>query len=176
MSLMNFYSSFEPKLDIAGAEAYVDENRHERELAETEAAEEAAIAVKVAADFAPLRPVYESSPPATEDIVFGPVTYEMLYNHDSSMAFTVENPLGLQYTFKVTKADHRDAYFVALYTPEKRRKKHRYLFMVVEDRSIIFTKKSTVTLDDLETKIYMWAVKLLKAEKPLPTGYRIFSS
>lgn len=88
--------------------------------------------------------------------------------------FTVSNPKGIYYTFKVVKAKFKNSaglysFFIKLLISP-----YEYAYMgVVKDYGVTLTRKSKYKKDTLPYKIADWAVNLVLLDKKLPDGYKI---
>lgn len=93
--------------------------------------------------------------------------------------FTVSNPEGKHYTFKVKRTKHKNAngkykFFISYLTgPDF----YTYLGMVVSPHDgyghVTLTQASKLNILSLPFKVSNWAVKHIFTEKPLPEGYKV---
>jgi len=93
--------------------------------------------------------------------------------------FTVSNPEGEHYTFKVKKTKHKNnngkySFFISILTgPDF----YTYLGMVVSPYDgyghVTLTRKSKFNIISLPFKVSNWAVKHVMADVPLPKGYKV---
>jgi hypothetical protein len=84
--------------------------------------------------------------------------------------FTVSNPQGTRYTFRIRKPKPDMPFFVSLLTGPDNESSYTYLGIYVPQiQAIRLTSKSRYTEDSLPVKVLRWAVKLPK----LPEGYAI---
>jgi hypothetical protein len=97
--------------------------------------------------------------------------------------FTVSNPQGEHYTFKVNRPKHeldrsqmgiqRPApYFIRVLTGPDNENSYTYLGMVKED-GVHLTKASKYTKDSKPYRVADWAVRGILAGGDLPDGYNI---
>lgn len=99
--------------------------------------------------------------------------------------FTVANPTGEHYTFKVNrkdpdpKSDYPDSgvvFFVSLLTGPDNGSDYTYMGMVNPDRSNLWvrlTRASRYTADSKPVRVINWALGLLSKGQDLPAGYTI---
>lgn len=95
--------------------------------------------------------------------------------------FTVANPTGERYTYKITKKDpdpgsryQQPTYFVAVLTGSDNESDYTYLGLVsMAARTVITTKASRYAADSKIVRVAQWAVALLLQGKPVPAGYGI---
>jgi len=92
--------------------------------------------------------------------------------------FTVSNPTGTRYTFKVSKPrDKEDCpFFVSLLTGPDNWANYTYMGIYVkqgENFVLKLTAKSRYTDDTLPVKVFRWVSNVLQANQDLPTGYTI---
>jgi hypothetical protein len=91
--------------------------------------------------------------------------------------FTVGNPKGQHYTFKVTaKADQHagnpPVYFVSLLTGPQNTSDYDYLGMFnPATADVLLTKKSRFTEQAESVKVVRWALRQVCAGRALPAGY-----
>ena len=89
--------------------------------------------------------------------------------------FTVSNPEGDHYTYKVKKTKNKNihgkySFFISILTgPDY----YTYLGMVLETCEVTLTKKSKYKADTRAFKVANWAVQHVMANVPLPEGYEI---
>lgn len=88
--------------------------------------------------------------------------------------FTVANPTGERYTFRIGRKEEKQPFFVGLLTgPDN---EHSYTYLGVfnpETNEVRLTKKSRYTPDSKPVKVVQWAVKKVAAQSDLPDGYSI---
>lgn len=93
--------------------------------------------------------------------------------------FTVSNPTGERYTYKIRhkKADDRwpETWFANLLTGPNNMSDYTYMGMVKPDTPVIvhLTKASRYTEDSKPLKVLRWALKKVWAGEALPAGYKI---
>lgn len=94
--------------------------------------------------------------------------------------FTVSNPEGKHYTYRVTAPDDQNelkpVWFVGCLTGPNNTEDYSYLGLLVEDKNqlkVIWTKKSKFDKEGQAVKVVQWAVGLIWNERPLPPGYKI---
>jgi len=94
--------------------------------------------------------------------------------------FSVHNPKGQQYTFKVTRKDHFNGgniYFVKLMYGPDNENDFRYLGILNPLKGTIrLTQKSKFTYDSMAVKVLQWALKNIWMNRELPEGYGINSN
>lgn len=87
--------------------------------------------------------------------------------------FTVQNPEGQRYTYRVNRSRDGRCYFVALLTGPDNTSDYRYLGLLdVAQWSIRLTAKSGFLPDSLPVKVARWALSRIVAGN-LPEGYKI---
>lgn len=93
--------------------------------------------------------------------------------------FTVSNPKGEHYTFKVKRTKHKDMndkykFFISVLTGSDY---YTYLGMVVSPHDgyghVTLTKASKFNILSILFKVSNWAVEHVFADVPLPDGYKI---
>jgi hypothetical protein len=95
--------------------------------------------------------------------------------------FTVANPQGDRFTFKVTRKDPQPGsrftdptYFVALMTGSNNETDYTYLgILKAQTGTVILTKGSQFAADHLAVKVAQWAVALVWKNQAVPAGYAI---
>jgi len=98
--------------------------------------------------------------------------------------FTVSNPKGERYTFKITRKDpeemsryQRSIYFAALLTGPDNTSNYTYMGVfdpATEDPKMLrLTKASKYTADSLPVRVFNWAVRILMDDRELPIGYSV---
>lgn len=97
--------------------------------------------------------------------------------------FTVANPTGEHYTFKVTRkeADERfdrrgdglPTYFVKLLTGPDNGSDYTYLGILGSNGAVKLTKASHYTDDTKPVRVIRWAMGLIFAGRSLPAGYKV---
>jgi hypothetical protein len=87
--------------------------------------------------------------------------------------FTVSNPIGDHYTYKITKKE-KGPFFVALLTGPDNTSDYTYLGIYHPGkRSITLTAKSKFTETSTPVRVIRWAIIMIKDGKGLPRGYTI---
>lgn len=90
--------------------------------------------------------------------------------------FTVSNPEGQHYTYKVVLSKGKDGYppthFIHALTGPDNSKSYTYMGMVMPD-GVRLTRASKYTTDSLIYKVANWAVRLTISGKQPPAGYDI---
>lgn len=90
---------------------------------------------------------------------------------------TVKSPKGGHYTYKVSKADDADRWFVSLLTGPDNTYNYTYLGMLQLDMSmpatIRLTGASKLNADSTPVKVAAWAFWHVLLDKPLPPGYSV---
>ena len=91
--------------------------------------------------------------------------------------FTVSNPEGKHYTYKVQKAKtqlypDRPAFFIKALTGADNENSYTYLGMVKET-GVRLTRASKYHADSTIYRVAHWAVKHIINGVPVPTGYKI---
>lgn len=94
--------------------------------------------------------------------------------------FTVSNPAGEHYTFRVTKPRDFKAeypvYFVSLLTGPDNTSDYTYAGLIdTKSGGIRLTQKSGITAEAKSYKVGNWAIKRVynEVKEPLPEGYKI---
>lgn len=93
--------------------------------------------------------------------------------------FTVKNPAGERYTFKVTKAKEdgsgrKPCWFVAVFTGSANESESAYTYAGLLDAAtggIITTRGSRFAKDSVPVKVAAWAMRHVWAGQQLPAGY-----
>lgn len=90
--------------------------------------------------------------------------------------FTVTNPEGKYYTFKITtpksSSDSRPTYFIKVLTGADNENSYTYLGMLINN-NVHLTRASKYTKDSTIYKVANWAVHGILSGGTLPAGYRI---
>lgn len=85
--------------------------------------------------------------------------------------FTVSNPKGDHYTFRIGRREENQPFFVSLMTGTDNESSFTYLGLFnPETNEVRLTRKSRYTDDTLPVKVIRWAVKAVAANK-VPAGY-----
>lgn len=88
--------------------------------------------------------------------------------------FTVQNPKGQHYTFKVRQPKPDMPHFVSLLTGPDNENSFTYLGILFGDTgAFILTRKSTMTPDSMPVKVINFAFRCLWGKQVLPEGYQI---
>ncbi len=88
--------------------------------------------------------------------------------------FTISNPKGERYTFRISKTKNADTFFVALLTGPENISDYTYLGLLLADKSeVILTAKSKFTPESLPYQVIKWAIKIIWKGKEVPEGYKI---
>lgn len=87
--------------------------------------------------------------------------------------FTVANPQGTHYTFRITKKED-SPFFVSLLTGPDNTYSYTYLGIYNPSQGkVILTKKSKFTEQSTPVKVVRWAITNVLQEQPVPNGYSI---
>ena len=87
--------------------------------------------------------------------------------------FTVTNPMGKHYTYKIRHPDKKP-FFVSLLTGPDNCTNYTYLGMYIpQNKTVKLTEKSKFTEDSTPVKVIRWAIQMIADNKPLPKGYSI---
>lgn len=95
--------------------------------------------------------------------------------------FTVSNPGGDRWTFKVTKKESTNprypdpTYFVAFLSGSDNTSSYSYLGLLVEG-GLKLTAKSAAGADSQVAKVASWALKIVTGGLALPEGYSILNA
>lgn len=88
--------------------------------------------------------------------------------------FTVQNPKGEHYTFKVRQPKPDQPFFVSLLTGPDNVNSFTYLGILFGDTGdFILTRKSTMTPASLPIRVINFALRCLWGKQVLPEGYQI---
>lgn len=86
--------------------------------------------------------------------------------------FTVSNPKGQRYTFKINKLKDKDVYFVSLLTGPENTRDYTYLGLLLPDKAEVrLTAKSKYTEESLPVKVIRWLIKIVWKGQTVPEGY-----
>ncbi len=93
--------------------------------------------------------------------------------------FTVKNPVGEWYTFRVSRkeasASYPEAWFVSLLTGPDNTASYTYLGMLSPTTGEVrLTARSLYRDDTKPVMVVRWLLKLLWSGKPLPDGYECY--
>jgi hypothetical protein len=87
--------------------------------------------------------------------------------------FTVTNPSGKHYTFRIRKPKPEMPFFVQLLTGPDNTEDFTYMGVYVPaKREMRLTQKSKVDPDSIPVRVFNWAVKMVEAGT-VPEGYKI---
>jgi len=87
--------------------------------------------------------------------------------------FTVANPHGKHYTFKIRKKKDMP-YFVSLLTGPDNYANYTYLGIYIPAHAEVrLSTKSRYNAESLPVKVVRWAIKMIHEGKELPEGYSI---
>ena len=87
--------------------------------------------------------------------------------------FTVANPTGKHYTYKITKKE-KTPFFVSLLTGEDNTSDYTYMGLYrPQDHSLKLTAKSKFNDDTTPVKDIRWAILKVAKGEPIPDGYSI---
>ena len=92
--------------------------------------------------------------------------------------FTIHNPNGQQYTYKVVKKTYRNSpiYFVNLLTGPNNLSDFTYIGVLDPDKGEVrLTRGSRLTSDSLPVKVIRWAIKHIWIGSEFPPGYGVAS-
>lgn len=88
--------------------------------------------------------------------------------------FTVANPAGEYYTFRVVKAEgEKPLWFIGLLTGPDNGSDYTYLGILTSDGQVRLTKKSHYTEETKPVRVIRWLIGLLDNNRPLPDGYTL---
>jgi hypothetical protein len=93
--------------------------------------------------------------------------------------FTISNPSGTHFTFRVQQSEGNDRYgpatFVKLLTGPDNTSDYSYLGILEENNPVIvrLTGKSCAGEDAMSVKVIRWAMKLILSGRDLPAGYAV---
>jgi hypothetical protein len=87
--------------------------------------------------------------------------------------FTVSNPKGERYTFRIGRKEETQPFFVSLMTGPDNESSFTYMGIFnPANNEVRLTRKSRYTEDTLPVKVVRWALKAVSANK-VPEGYTI---
>ncbi len=87
--------------------------------------------------------------------------------------FTVSNPKGDHYTFRIGRREETQPLFVSLMTGPDNESSFTYMgIFSPETNEVRLTQKSKYTEDTLPVKVIRWAIKAVATQK-IPAGYSI---
>lgn len=88
--------------------------------------------------------------------------------------FTVANPVGEHYTYKIDHPSKDKPYFVSLLTGPDNVEGYTYLGLYNPDRrQIVLTAKSRHGEDSKPVRVLRWAIRKVASGERLPEGYAI---
>jgi hypothetical protein len=88
--------------------------------------------------------------------------------------FTVSNPSGIHYTYKIRKPSEEMPFFVSLLSGPDNENNFNYLGIYDPNKGTIrLTKKSRYKEDSLPVKVIRWAIAIINKNLPIPEGYAI---
>jgi len=91
--------------------------------------------------------------------------------------FTVSNPEGKRYTFKVEKPDrYRGEYFASVMTGSDNEASYSYVAMMSEAGNLRTTRGSKMPETDVRFKVLKWALDVVFGRRKAPDGYAIEGS
>ena len=87
--------------------------------------------------------------------------------------FTVSNPTGEHYTFKILHKKN-NPFFVSLLTGPNNTSDFTYLGVYVpQNKTVVLTTKSKFKENTTPVKVIRWAIKKIASGDPVPKGYTI---
>ena len=90
--------------------------------------------------------------------------------------FTVSNPQGERYTYKIRKKPDTPYFASVLYGPDNYTN-YRYLGVYIPNHQgrpeLRLTRKSHYSEESRQARVFAWAIQVIHGEKELPTGYSI---
>jgi len=88
--------------------------------------------------------------------------------------FTVSNPKGEHYTFRIGRSRDDQPLFVGLLTGPNNENDYTYMGIYdPQNHSVRLTAKSKYKEDSVPTKVIRWGIRQVVESKPLPAGYSI---
>jgi hypothetical protein len=89
--------------------------------------------------------------------------------------FTVTNPAGIRYTFKVSKPEERfnGEYFASVMKGSDNENDYRYIGMLSESGALRYTKGTKFGSETTEAKVLRFAVAILLGLRTVPEGYTL---
>jgi hypothetical protein len=94
--------------------------------------------------------------------------------HGGKAIFTVSNPQGDHYTFKIHKPIKSAPFFVTLLTGPDNTQDYVYMGLFIPQHvEVRLTEKSKYKEDSTPVKVIRWAIKRVYEKKPFPQGYAI---
>lgn len=153
-SLLSFYSSFSDDNDDENKSQSEQQMRDELD-SELNANQEVSYPVPVELE---QKPAFECS-------------FEFL--KAGKAKFTVSNPLGVHYTFQVSKIRDKNEFFVGVLTGPDNQTDYTYMAVLTESNQLRFTSKSGFKADEMPSKVFNWVLKVLAGKAKIPDGYAI---
>ena len=90
--------------------------------------------------------------------------------------FTVENPKGDYYTFKVVKKEqnafYHETFFIKVMTGSDNERNYTYVGVLRRNGTIVLTRGSKLARTDIRVRVAEWAMRAM-ITGTLPDGYRI---
>lgn len=91
--------------------------------------------------------------------------------------FTVSNPTGDRYTFRIGRKTEEQPFFVSLLTGSDNENNYTYLGLYNhKSHWVALTPKSKFKEDSLPVKVVRWAIKKITSHSTPPFGYSIIHS
>ena len=87
--------------------------------------------------------------------------------------FTVSNPNGEHYTFRIRQPDENAPFFLSWLSGPDNEASYSYLGILQREGGILLTRKSKAWRGDKVYKVAAWAIAIVQHDKPLPEGYMI---
>lgn len=88
--------------------------------------------------------------------------------------FTVSNPTGEHYTYKILKPDSASPFFVSLLAGPNNTEDFTYIGVFMPQMATLkMTRASEMNENSMPVKVFKWAVQQLFLKKEIPEGYRI---
>lgn len=95
---------------------------------------------------------------------------ELSFLNAGSATFTIANPEGKRYTYKVKESKKLKRTFVYMLTGNNNETDYTYIGMLVYNE-LLLTAKSKFTCDSLPIKVFNYALELIKGNKEKKSGY-----
>lgn len=87
--------------------------------------------------------------------------------------FTISNPKGERYTYRINKPKDKEVFFISLLTGPENTRDYTYLGLLLENGEVKLTAKSKFSYESLPVKVIKWAMKLVWKEQNVPEGYKL---
>ena len=92
--------------------------------------------------------------------------------------FTVSNPKGERYTFRVALGKANEKYpkasfFVGLLTGPNNEDDYTYMGVLTDDATLRLTKASKYPVDSAPVRVFSWVLRVITGAAALPPGYNI---